>query len=84
MIYFKRASYEDLPTLAATRKKVWASTYRGIYPDEMIDNFDMQWHIARDRRRMEAANQAFYLMISALGTFTMARLTLRIRTFPSA
>ncbi len=63
MIYFKRASYEDLPTLAATRKKVWASTYRGIYPDEMIDNFDMQWHIARDRRRMEAANQAFYLVM---------------------
>ncbi|MBE6984123.1 MAG: GNAT family N-acetyltransferase [Ruminococcaceae bacterium] len=63
MIYFKKATYDDLPTLAATRQKVWATTYRGIYADEMIDHFDHAWHIARDRRRMEDPKQDFYLVM---------------------
>ncbi len=63
MIYFKRATFDDLTTLAQTRQKVWATTYRGIYPDAMIDCFDMAWHNARDRRRMEDPNQVFYLVM---------------------
>lgn len=63
MIYFKKATYDDLPMLAATRQKVWATTYRGIYPDAMIDNFDTQWHIARDQRRMEDPKQEFFLVM---------------------
>ena len=63
MIYFKKATYDDLPTLASTRQKVWATTYRGIYPDAMIDNFDTKWHIARDKRRMEDPKQEFFLVM---------------------
>ena len=63
MIYFKKATYDDLPMLAATRQKVWATTYRGIYPDAMIDNFDTQWHITRDKRRMEDPKQEFFLVM---------------------
>lgn len=63
MIVFKRADYDDLPILAATRQKVWATTYRGIYPDEKIDHFDHNWHIARDRRRMEDPKQEYYLVM---------------------
>ncbi len=63
MIRFQKAGFEDLPMLAATRQKVWDSTYRGIYPDEAIDQFDMNWHIARDRGRMMDKNQEFYLVM---------------------
>ena len=63
MITFKKADYEDLPILAETRRLVWDTTYRGIYPDEMIDRFDYAWHMARDRRRMEDPKQSFYLVM---------------------
>lgn len=63
MIEFKRAGFDDLPLLAQTRQKVWATTYRGIYPDEWIDNFDFGRHIVRDRGRMMDKNQEFYLVM---------------------
>ncbi len=63
MIEFRKAGFEDLPLLAQTRQKVWATTYRGIYPDHAIDEFDIHWHVARDRRRMMDKNQEFYLVM---------------------
>ena len=63
MIEFKRAGFEDLETLARTRQKVWATTYRGIYPDDAIDHFDLEWHMARDRGRMMDKGQEFYLVM---------------------
>lgn len=63
MIYFKRATYDDLLVLSQTRQKVWATTYRGIYSDKMIDQFDYAWSMARDRRRMEDPKQEFYLVM---------------------
>lgn len=61
MITFRKMIEADLPLLAATRQKVWAATYRGIYDDEMIDNFRTQWHIERDRKRMADPEQDFFL-----------------------
>ena len=63
MIEFKRAVFDDLLLLAQTRQKVWATTYRGIYSDKSIDEFDFEWHVARDRRRMEDPNQDFFLVM---------------------
>ena len=63
MIEFKKAGFHDLETLARTRQKVWDTTYRGIYPDHAIDDFDIGWHMARDRRRMMDRNQEFYLVM---------------------
>ncbi len=34
-------------------KKVWAATYRGIYPDEMIDQYDLERYTAKDRERLQ-------------------------------
>ena len=56
MIVFRKATPEDAPLLAATRPKVWATTYRGIYSDEMIDNYDLSYYTARDRKRMAIIN----------------------------
>ncbi len=39
-VRFVPASEDDAMTIVALRQKVWASTYRGIYPDSMIDVFD--------------------------------------------
>ncbi len=53
MLIYKQASVEDAHILAATRQKVWASTYRGIYPDKMIDEFDYDWHIKREQCNLQ-------------------------------
>lgn len=34
------ATQEDIKDLAKLKQKVWDETYRGIYDDEIIDNFD--------------------------------------------
>lgn len=44
----------DIPTLGMLRRQVWAATYRGIYPDDMIDNFDFEWHAEKDLLRIQS------------------------------
>ena len=63
MIEFRKATPEDAALLAATRPKVWATTYRGIYSDEKIDRYDLAYYTARDRKRMEDPKQDFYLVM---------------------
>ncbi len=53
MMIYKKAALDDAILLAQTRQKVWAATYRGIYPDEMIDHFDYDWHIAREQKNLQ-------------------------------
>lgn len=38
---FVEAAKEDVPEIIALRHQIWGTTYRGIYPDDMIDNFDL-------------------------------------------
>lgn len=40
-VEFRRASPEDARLLAETRRRAWDTTYRGIYPDAMIDEYDL-------------------------------------------
>ncbi len=42
----------EVSELGSLRQKAWASTYRGIYPDEMIDRFDFVWHREKDLLRL--------------------------------
>ncbi len=42
----------EVSALGILRYKAWASTYRGIYPDEMIDQFDYGWHREKDIIRL--------------------------------
>lgn len=42
----------EVSTLGILRQKAWAATYRGIYPDEMIDQFYFQWHREKDLLRL--------------------------------
>ena len=62
-IIFRKAVLSDAPILTATRRKVWDATYRGIYPDEMIDNYAFETHLARDKKRItDPANTVWLAM----------------------
>ena len=61
MIELRRACPDDAALLARTRQKAWAATYRGIYPDEWIDVFDVSRHTEKDRRRIEDPDKQVYL-----------------------
>lgn len=43
-ISFVPAHGEDAGAIASLRQRIWDTTYRGIYPDEVIDHFDFPWH----------------------------------------
>ena len=38
------AKFTDCSTLSIIKRKVWETTYRGIYPDEKLDNYDYRKH----------------------------------------
>lgn len=63
MIEFRIVGSEGAELLSQTRQKVWNATYRGIYSDEKIDNYDFRRLIARDRKRMEDPNNTYYLVM---------------------
>ena len=66
-VTFKKAEPTDAPLLAATRQKAWAATYRGIYPDEMIDQYDLERYTAKDRERLQDPKRETVFHISAAG-----------------
>ena len=41
---FVEATAADALTIIGLRCRIWDTTYRGIYPDSMIDDFDWAWH----------------------------------------
>lgn len=63
MITFKKAeSAEDALMLARTRQRVWQATYRGIYPDEMIDGYCAEQRAREDLHLIEDPQQLCYLI----------------------
>ena len=60
-VVFQKAEPADAAVLTETRQKVWAATYRGIYPDEMIDGYDYPKHNARDLRRINDPENTVWL-----------------------
>ena len=48
-VSFVPARPEDTRALSELRCRVWLTTYRGIYPDDMLDNFDYAFHDERNR-----------------------------------
>ena len=62
-VVFRRAQEEDAEVIAKLRQEIWSTTYRGIYPDDMIDQFDYAWHTKMDAQRMKSPAYAVYLMV---------------------
>ena len=53
-VCFVPVNESEVNSLGLLRQKAWAATYRGIYPDEMIDQFDYQWHAEKDLLRLRS------------------------------
>lgn len=75
MSEFVLAKETDAPTIARLRQEIWASTYRGIYPDDMIDQFDHAWHTARDLSRIQ--NEAYLVFLIKDEAASVGYLTLK-------
>ncbi len=63
MIECRKATVGDAYLLAATRRIVWEETYRGIYPDEMLDEYDMDAYAKQDRERLSDIRHQYYLYL---------------------
>ena len=63
VIEVRRASVEDAPIIARTRRIVWEETYRGIYPDFMLDQYDMEAHAAKDAARIAMPQHRYYVFM---------------------
>ena len=62
---FIEASEEDVPSIIALRQRIWDTTYRGVYPDSMIDNFDWDWH--REMELLRVHHPAYFRRIPKTG-----------------
>ena len=62
MLSFPPATPSDAPLIAALRQRCWAATYRGVYPDAMIDGFDHAWHTERDLKRITDGRHIVHLI----------------------
>ena len=47
-IFFIPIKPEEAHFLSEMRRKVWLTTYRGIYPDKMLDEFDYDFHDSKN------------------------------------
>ena len=63
-LFIRRAAVTDAELLAETRRSAWDATYRGIYPDAWIDEYDLAEQTQRERARLEQTDYMAYLMQS--------------------
>jgi GNAT superfamily N-acetyltransferase len=61
-VEFVPAKARDAAVIAALRQRIWDTTYRGIYPDAVIDDFDYDWHQQRDLKRIADPSFTVYLI----------------------
>ena len=61
-VSFSLARDGDAKTISNLRHVIWGTTYRGIYPDDAIDGFDLEWHTQRDLARIRDPYLRVYLI----------------------
>ncbi len=61
-VRFSLARDSDARTISDLRHVIWGTTYRGIYPDDAIDGFDLKWHTQRDLARIKDPYLRVYLI----------------------
>lgn len=57
------ATKNDIKELAILKQKVWDETYRGIYPDFNIDNFDYEKAEKRFLKIINNSNMVLYVVL---------------------
>ena len=61
-VSFVRARASDAELIAQLRLAAWETTYRGIYPDEVIDSYDVPERAQRDREKIADPELQVYLI----------------------
>ena len=51
--------------IAQARILVWRETYRGIYPDAMLDEYDVEKYAEHDRDRIADPAENYYVFLDA-------------------
>ncbi len=74
-ISFVLAQLDEAEELSELRRRVWETTYRGIYPDDMIDNFDYAFH--NERNRLFIQSNHFVVCFITLGEMKIGYLVLQ-------
>ena len=59
---FVPAKTSDAVVISALRQEIWGTTYRGIYPNAVIDDFDYDWHQQRDLKKTSDPSFTVYLI----------------------
>ena len=62
-ITVRKACAEDAPLLTSTRRLAWEQVYRGIYPDEKLDQYDFDHHLTRDSALLSDPEQHYFLFL---------------------
>ena len=60
LVRFELATEDDARTIIELRQQIWATTYRGFYPDSMIDDFDYAWHLEKELQRIRNPQYRVY------------------------
>ena len=63
MIELRRASVADAYLLAGTRQIVWQQNFRGIYPNEKLDHYDVAAYARKDALRLADPREHYYLYL---------------------
>ena len=61
-VEFVQAKAGDASAISALRQRIWDTTYRGIYPDAVIDDFNYGWHQQRDLKKISDPSFSVYLI----------------------
>ena len=63
LVRFELATEDDAQTIIELRKQIWGTTYRGFYPDSMIDDFDYAWHLEKELQRIRHPEYRVYRLV---------------------
>lgn len=63
-VSLKEALPAEAHELSQFRQKVWDTTYRGIYPDEIIDDFDYGFHDKRNLLWINSEEFSVYFILA--------------------
>lgn len=58
------AVYSDCRELSLLKREIWETTYRGIYPDEKIDNYDYLKNEEKFKNYIDNPNQLLYVVLN--------------------
>lgn len=63
LVRFELATEDDAKIIIELRKQIWGTTYRGLYPDSMIDDFDYAWHLEKELQRIRHPEYCVYRIV---------------------